>query len=101
MKPLFLATVAGVLLAAPFRAQAEQPARPSNPLDPSAPVPALAYDSALSGHVRPNAPAATPDQTWRRANDAVAGNAGGDVPAAAPAAPAPAHGHHHPGAGKQ
>ena len=111
MKPLFLATVAGVLLAAPLWAQAQQAARPSNPLDPDAPVPALAYDSALRGHLRPSADAATtPDKTWRRANDAVAGNAGADgqhahgdgrATAPAPDAPAPAHGHHHPASGKQ
>jgi hypothetical protein len=94
MKPLFLATVAGVLLAAPFHAQAEQSARPSNPLDPDAPVPALAHDSALRGHLRPGADAgATPDKTWRRANDVVAGHAGGEGQQA--------HGHHHPAPGRQ
>lgn len=117
MKPLFLATVTGVLLAAPFCAQAGEPARPQDPLDPAAPVPMLAYDSAMRAGVRPSADAAaTPDKNWRRANEAVAGSAGGDgqhahaaapapaasapAPGAAPA-PAPAHSHHHPAPGKQ
>jgi hypothetical protein len=109
MKPIFLATVTGALLAASLNAQAQQSARPPNPLDPNAPVPALAYDSALRGHARPSADAAaTPDKTWRRANDIVAGNAGhGDAasaeaaPASPPVAPAPAPAHHHPGPAKQ
>ena len=103
MKPLILATAAGVLLAASFCAQAGQSPRAPDPLDPKAPVPALAYDSALAGHARPGADAAaTPDKNWRRANDTVAGNAGHGVAASAEAAPAstpaaPAHAHHHPG----
>lgn len=106
MKPTFLATVAGVLLAVPF-AQAEPSARSPNPLDPNAPVPALVHDSALRGDARPSAAAsATPDQNWRPANDALAGSAGsggqhahgGHAPVPAPAAPA--HGHH-PAPGKQ
>lgn len=108
MKPIFLATVAGVLLAASFRAQAGQTTRAPDPLDPGAPVPALAYGSALDGYARVGADAgATPDKTWRRANDAVAGNAGADKQPAhdaghgSAAAPAPAHGHHHPTPAKQ
>jgi hypothetical protein len=105
MKPTFLATVTGGLLAASLGAQAGQSASPPNPLDPKAPVPALAYDSALRAYARSSADAsATPDKTWRRANDTVAGNAGhaGAASAeAAPTAPAPAHAHHHPGPAKQ
>ena len=109
MKPIFLATVAGVLLAASLGAQARQPERAPSPLDSNAPVPALAYDSALRSHPRPGADAAvTPDKNWRRANDTVAGNAGtGSAPAAGAAsasaapAPAPAHVHHHPAPAKQ
>ena len=113
MKPIFLATVAGVLLAASSCARAAQSARTPDPLDPGAPVPALSYDSALRGHARANADATTtPDKTWRRANDTVAGKAGegqhehgdGHGSAAAPPAPpapAPAHSHHHPAPGKQ
>jgi hypothetical protein len=108
MKPIFLATVTGVLLAASFCAQAEPSTRTPNPLDPNAPVPAPAHDSALSGYARFSADAsATPDKTWRRANDTVAGNGAGDghasaaAPASTPAAPASAHAHHHPGPAKQ
>lgn len=113
MKPTFLAAVTGGLLAASLGAQAGQSARPPNPLDPEAQVPALAYDSALRAYARPSADAAaTPDQTWRRANDTVAGNAGHAGAASAEAAPAspptapapvpaPAHAHHHPGPAKQ
>jgi hypothetical protein len=109
MKPTFLATVTGGLLAASLGAQAGQSTRPPNPLDPKARVPALAYDSALRAYARSSADAsATPDQTWRRANDTVAGNAGHAgaasaeaAPSSPPTAPAPAHAHHHPGPAKQ
>jgi hypothetical protein len=112
MKPTFLATVTGGLLAASLGAQAGQSTRPPDPLDPldpNAPVPALAYDSALRAYARSSADAsATPDKTWRRANDTVAGNAGHAgaasaeaAPASPPTAPAPAHAHHHPGPAKQ
>jgi hypothetical protein len=109
MKPTFLATVTGGLLAASLGAQAEPSARPPNPRDPKARVPALAYDSALRAYARSSADAsATPDKTWRRANDTVAGNArfagaasAEAAPASPPTAPAPAHAHHHPGSAKQ
>jgi hypothetical protein len=109
MKPTFLAAVSGGLLAVSMCAQAgpsPRPPHPPDPLDPKAPVPALAYDSALRAYARPSADAAaTPDQIWRRANDTVAGNAGhagaasAEAPASAPTAPA--HAHHHPGPAKQ
>jgi hypothetical protein len=118
MKPIFLATVAGVLLAASAVAQARQSARPPSPSDPDAPVPALAYDSALSGHVRWSGEAAvSPDKAWRRANAVVAGDGGDSGPAKqtghgehakapapqqAPASTPPAaHAHHHPTPAKQ
>ena len=118
MKPIFLATVAGVLLAASAVAQARQSARPPSPSDPDAPVPALAYNSALSGHVRWSGEAAvSPDKAWRRANAVVAGDGGeagagkqpghgghADAPATqpAPASAAPAeHAHHHSTPAKQ
>jgi hypothetical protein len=107
MKPIFLATLTGVLLAASFCTQAEPSARTPSPLDPNAPVPAPSHDSALSGYVRFSADAkATPDTTWRRATVTLAGNEGGDGHASAaapgaPAAPAAAHSHHNPVPAKQ
>lgn len=105
MKPIFLAAVSGVLLAASLCAQAGQSARAPSPLDPKAAVPALAYDSALNGHARAGADAAaSPDKNWRRANDAVGGDAGGDREPAHGGdhgSAAAAHGHHHPTTAKQ
>lgn len=115
MKPIFLATVTGVLLAASAGALAQQSARPPSPSDPDAPVPALAYDSAMSGHARWSGEAAvSPDKAWRQANAVVAGESGdgGDAGsgkqtahgghAKAPASAAPAeHDHHHPTPAKQ
>jgi hypothetical protein len=113
MHPLFLATVTGVLLAAPFGAQARQSVRSPDPSNPGAPVPALAYESALRGYARfPGEATVSPDQSWRRANDALAGTAGegkhdkqgphdaghgsaGSAQAAPPAAPDHGHGHAH------
>jgi hypothetical protein len=117
MKPTLLATVTGVLLAAPFGAQAQQSVRAPDPSDPDATVPALAYESALRGYARfPGAATLTPDQAWRRANDALAGTAGegthdqqgvhgaghgsAGTAQAAPSA-APDHGHHHPTPARQ
>ena len=64
----------GTLLAAALGAQAQQNSRTPDPADPSVPVPATAYASAMSGYtpaMKDGAP--SPDKSWRAANDAVGG----------------------------
>jgi hypothetical protein len=87
-----LATALGILMAVPF-AHAQQSSRQPDPLDPGVAVPQPVYESAIAGYSRlPQNGAATPDKTWRQANDAVAGGAGHGANGAPPA-PAAAHQH--------
>ena len=92
MKPMQLASALGILMAVPF-AHAQQSPRQPDPLDPGVAVPQPVYESAIAGYSRlPQNSAATPDKTWRQANDAVAGGAGHGAHGAPPA-PAAAHQH--------
>lgn len=92
MKPMQLASALGILLAVPF-AHAQQSAHQPDPLDPGVAVPQPVYESAIAGYSHlPQKSAATPDKTWRQANDAVAGGAG-HAALGAPQAPASAHQH--------
>lgn len=92
MKPMQLASALGILLAVPF-AHAQQSPRQPDPLDPGVAVPQPVYESAIAGYSRlPQNGAATPDKTWRQANDAVAGGAGHEAHGAL-LAPAAAHQH--------
>jgi len=100
--------VVAALALLPLAALAQQ-APQTGPADPDAPVPASRYVSAFSDYRAASDEQGSPDETWRTANQAVAGqdtHAGHgasqtDAPAAAPlAAPAPAgpnagHGSHH------
>lgn len=81
-----------------------QPGKEASPADPDAPVPASEYISVFRNYRAAPDAQSTPDQTWRTANEAVAGmnaHAGhGPTPASpagnavtAPAAPAPADPH--------
>lgn len=99
----------GVLAALPFAAGAQQPAQkampPAGPQDAHAPAPALTYASAFANYKAASDDAASPEQAWRAANDAVnklgghAGDSKGNAQAsraASPMAPMPMqHGHHH------
>ena len=92
----------------PLAALAQQ-APQTGPADPDAPVPASRYVSAFSDYRAAADEQGSPDETWRAANQAVAGQdahaahgtSQAGAPAAAPlAAPAPAdphagHGSHH------
>lgn len=102
MKPMLLAAAFGVLVAAPL-AQAQQSSRSPDPSDPAVTVPQPVYESAMTGYSRqPREGGATPDKTWRQANEAVAaapGHAAHGVQQpqapAQPDKPAPADHKHH------
>lgn len=95
----------GVLASMPLFAIAQEALQQTNPVDPNAPVPASAYESAFKNY----SPAkrdeqASPDKAWRAANDQVAksdAHAGhsAEPVASVPATPAPAspvdHSKHH------
>jgi hypothetical protein len=72
---LWVATI-GALLALPFAALAQQSPRQADPADPHVVVPALVYESIISGVAAPGQAEVTPDKSWRAANDAVAGTQG-------------------------
>jgi hypothetical protein len=109
MSPFYWPGIAALALL-PLAAIAQQ-GKQAGPADPDAPVPASEYISAFRNYRPATDAQATPDQTWRTANEAVAGkdaHAGhGPMPASpaeqavrAPAEPAPAaphagHGGHH------
>ncbi len=65
----------GALLHA-LGAEAQQPSRTPDPTDPSVAVPATVYQSALTGFTPAEKTTATPDKSWRAANDVVAGQPG-------------------------
>ncbi len=104
----------GTLLAAALGVQAQQNSRTPDGAEPSVAVPAIAYNSALSGYtaaMKVGEP--SPDKSWRAANDVVGGqstHSGHESPAPAageeprrtePAAPPTAHHKHHQGETKQ
>lgn len=96
MTSKLLAAVAGALLILPMYAQAQQSRPLADPSDPAVTVPPTVYQSVIA--LSPPAPQddqATPDKSWRAANDAVAvapGHAGHAGPGSEqkPAAPAAA-----------
>lgn len=75
---LSLALAAGVALAAPLAAAATPAPSAAAPQDAQAPVPAATYRSAFAGYRPAAEDDATPDQTWRAANEKV-GKAGGHM----------------------
>ncbi|WP_156885590.1 hypothetical protein [Massilia niastensis] len=67
----------GAVLAVPFAAQAQQSHRAADPADPDVVVPPTVYESAIAGYsplVQDTQ--ATPDKSWRAANEAVARSQG-------------------------
>lgn len=63
----WLALAAWVLI--PVAASAQQKQSEPNPLDASAPVSALTYESAFKDFRASSDEAPSPDKVWRRAND--------------------------------
>lgn len=99
------AALIGALLALPAYAQAQQTLPLADPADPTIVVPPIVYTPVAGGPPPASADAgATPDTSWRAANDAVgavAGHAAGStasmpVAPVKPANPAPSdHSKHH------
>ena len=91
------------LAVAPLAAIAQQAQQQSNPADANAPVPASGYVSAFQDYRSALEEQASPDKTWRAANDEVgrlkghAGHIRNDVAASSGPhkATSPHHGGHH------
>ncbi|MGZ8287744.1 MAG: hypothetical protein ACXW2U_02305 [Telluria sp.] len=75
---------AGLMAAFPLAALAQASPQPADPLDPKAQATAPGYVSAFAGYVpAASGQQATPDKTWRAANDNVAKSGGHEGHAAA------------------
>lgn len=105
---LMLWVAVGALLAALPAVHAQPPSRTPEPADPTAPVPPLAYQSALTGYAPAPKDAPSPDKAWRAANETVSRTGHGAQHAApseprkveaqrpaTPAAPSRDHRKHH------
>lgn len=80
MTSKLLAAAIGALLVLPPHAQAQHSrpgAGPADPTDPTVAVPPTVYRSVIAAPApAPQGEQATPDKSWRAANDAVAGTSG-------------------------
>ena len=104
MTSKLLAAAIGAVLVLPMYAHAQQSRPLPDPADPAVAVPPTVYESVITSRSpAPQDAQATPDKSWRAANDAVAGAPGhaghgahggeqnhhGHKEAPAPSAPAP------------